>query len=89
MKIRVQVLIESETGNTDAAENIVCLEREDLRLENLGLALAEAKSILAGVQQSMVDRQIEEYIDQEACCSLWEGTAPQRAPSPYVSYAVW
>jgi hypothetical protein len=59
MKIRVQVLIESETGSTDAAENIVCLEREDLQPENLGLTLAEAKSILAGVQKSMVDRQIE------------------------------
>ena len=70
MKIRVQVLIESETGNTDAAESIVCMERDALRPENLGLTLAEAKSILAGVQQFLVARQIEEYIDQEACCAF-------------------
>jgi DNA-directed RNA polymerase subunit RPC12/RpoP len=70
MKIKVQVLVESDAGNTDGVENIVCLERADLRPESLGLTLAEAKSILAGVQKSMVDRQIEEFLNQEACCPL-------------------
>jgi DNA-directed RNA polymerase subunit RPC12/RpoP len=32
--------------------------------------MAEAKSILAGVQKTMVARQIEAYLDQEACCPL-------------------
>ena len=50
MKIKVQVLVESDAGNTDGVEKIVCLERADLRPESLGLTLAEAKSILAGVQ---------------------------------------
>jgi DNA-directed RNA polymerase subunit RPC12/RpoP len=70
MKIRVQVLIESEAGDTDGVDNIVCLERGDLRPENLGLTLAEAKSILAGVQKSMVEKQTDEFIHQEACCPL-------------------
>ncbi len=64
MKIRVQVVIESETGNTDVVENIVCLERRNLQPESLGLTLAEAKSILSGVQKSMVDRQIEKCLDR-------------------------
>ena len=72
MKIRVQVLIESETGDTDGVDNIVCLERGDLRPENLGLTLAEAKSILAGVQKSMVEKQTEKFIHQEACCPICE-----------------
>jgi hypothetical protein len=72
MKIRVQVLIESETGDTDGVDNIVCLERGDLRPENLRLTLAEAKSILAGVQQSMVEKQTEKFIHQEACCPFCE-----------------
>jgi len=70
MKIRMQVLVESETGNTDTVEDIICLEREDLQPENLGLTLAEAKSLLAGVQKTMVDRQIKEYLEQETCCPL-------------------
>jgi hypothetical protein len=70
MKIRVQVLIESETGETNGVENIVCLERRDLLPENLGLTLAEAKSILSGVQKYIVKRQIDEFLDQEACCPL-------------------
>jgi hypothetical protein len=70
VKIKIQVLIESETRNAVGVENIVCLERGDLQPENLGLTLAEAKSILASVQKSMVERQTEEFIHQEACCPL-------------------
>jgi hypothetical protein len=55
----VQVVIESDGGDTKAVENIACLMRGPLRPEDLGLTLDEAKSILAGVQKSMVDRQIE------------------------------
>jgi hypothetical protein len=71
MKIKVQVLFESEAESTDSVENIVCLERGNPQPENLGLILAEAKSILAGVQKTMVERQIEEFLHQEACCPLW------------------
>jgi hypothetical protein len=34
----------------------------------LGLTLAEAKAILAGTQKTMVDRQITDYLIQQACC---------------------
>jgi hypothetical protein len=70
MKIKIQILIESESGNAVGVEDIVCLERGDLQPENLGLTLAEAKSLLASVQKSMVERQTEEFIHQEACCPL-------------------
>jgi hypothetical protein len=70
MKIRVQVLIESEKGERSGVENILCLERGDLIPENLGLTLAEAKSILSGAQKYTVERQVDEFLDQEACCPL-------------------
>ena len=88
MKIRVHVLIESETGNTDAAENIVCLEREDLRLENLGLALAEAKSISLVFSNPWLTDKSRNIRSRSLLLSV-EGTAPQSAPAHYVSYAVW
>ncbi len=66
----MQVVIESDRGANEAVENIVCLERGALRSENLGLTLAEAKAILAGVQKTMLDRQTTEYLEQQACCPL-------------------
>jgi len=68
MKVKVQVIIESDGGTAETVENIVCLERGALQPENLGLTFAEAKAILAGAQKTMVDRQITDYLKQQACC---------------------
>ena len=48
MKVKVQVVIESDGGTTETVENIVCLERGALRPEDLGLTLAETKALLKG-----------------------------------------
>ena len=68
MKVKVQVIIESDGGIAETVENIVWLERGALQPENLGLTLIEAKAILAGTQKTMVDRQITDYLKQQACC---------------------
>jgi len=68
MKIKVQVVIESDGGITEAVENIVCLERGPLRPEDLGLTLAEAKDLLEGVQHTIVEQQIAEYLEHQAHC---------------------
>jgi hypothetical protein len=38
------------------------LERSSLRPEELGLTLAEAKTLLRNMQQTMVTEQISEYL---------------------------
>ena len=68
MKVKVQVVIEADGGATEAVENIVCLERGSLRPSGLGITLAEAKAILAGVQKTMVERQATEYLEQQTLC---------------------
>lgn len=66
MKVKVQIVIESDGGTTEAVENVVNLERGSLRPEDLGLTLAEAKTLLEGVQRTMAERQIAEYLEQQA-----------------------
>jgi hypothetical protein len=55
MKITVQVVIEPGDGPAIVAE-VATLEREKLTGETLGLSLAEGKTILAGVQEHLVQR---------------------------------
>jgi len=43
MKVKVQVVIESDGGDTKAVENIIFMDRGALRPEDLGITLAEAK----------------------------------------------
>ncbi len=58
MRIRVQVLIESDQEATPLhVEEVACFERDQLAPETLGLRLDEAKQMLAGVQQVMTASQ--------------------------------
>jgi hypothetical protein len=54
MKVRVQVIIESDSGTTELVQDIVHLERGALQPGRHGLTLAEAKELLQGVQRAMV-----------------------------------
>ncbi len=56
MKIKVQIVIGSEDRNTETVEDIALLERGSLQPAGLGITLAEAKTILAGMQKTMAER---------------------------------
>ena len=68
MKVKIQVIIESESNEKTVTDEIACLQRGDLSDETLGLTLAEAKDLLASVQEKMVNYQTEEYIQQQRNC---------------------
>src|SRR5262245_8624317 len=70
MKIRVQVIVESDDGVGEVVQDLARLERGQLRPEELGLTLAEAKGLLEGLQRTVVERQIAEYSRQQSSCSL-------------------
>ena len=43
MKLKLQLIIESDSGETELVQEVTKLERHSLRPENLGLTLSEAK----------------------------------------------
>src|SRR5258708_2034380 len=45
------------------------MDRGTLRQETLGLTLAEARSILAGIEQTVVEQQAAEFMAQQRTCS--------------------
>jgi hypothetical protein len=42
MKLKLQLIIESDSGETEVVQEVTKLERHSLRAENLGLMLSEA-----------------------------------------------
>ncbi len=66
MKMKFQIIIEYD-GNR-VVEELGCLQRGDLLPESLGITLREGKELLANVQKSMVEYQIEEYIHHQSRC---------------------
>ncbi len=70
MRMKIQIIIESDSHDTPVTEEVACIQREDLAPETLGLTLAEAKNLLANVQANMVKEQTAEYIEQQCRCPL-------------------
>lgn len=62
MKIKIQLLIESEQGERVVIQDVAQLQRAALTPETLGLTLAEAKGLLHGAQQALVEQQVAEYL---------------------------
>ena len=68
MKLKVQLFIESDSGETEVVQEVAKLERHSLRPENLGLMLSEAKELLHEVQKAMVTHQTTRYLTQQISC---------------------
>ncbi len=69
MKIKIQITVETEEGKPEMVQEVAQLEHGDLRPEALGLTLAEARSILAGIQQVMAEQQAADFVAQRQSCS--------------------
>jgi hypothetical protein len=68
MKLKLQLIIESDSGETEVVQEVTKLERHSLRPENLGLTLSEAKELLQEVQRAMVTHQGTGYVTQQIPC---------------------
>src|SRR6476620_2999810 len=72
MKIKIQVIIEPTSQDQEdqpqVVEEITLLERDTLLPETLGLNLAEAKEIMAGIQNVLTTEQVKEYVEQHRHC---------------------
>jgi hypothetical protein len=78
MRIRVQVIVESDDGVGEMVQDIARLERGQLRPEELGLTLTEAKGLLEGLQRTVVEQQITEYSKQQSSCQLCDKQRSQK-----------
>ena len=69
MKIQVQITIHSDEGQAEVVHEVACLERGPLRPDTLGLSLAEARPILAGLERTMAEGQVAEFVAQGQRCA--------------------
>lgn len=61
MKIKIQMTIENDSGET-AMEDIATINRGELSISTVGLTLKEAKDMTANIQELMTRHQFTEYI---------------------------
>src|SRR5881398_952355 len=68
MRIRVQVVIEGNEGVPPEVHEVADLQRADLGTDTLGLQLAEAKELLARMQEVVVDEQVRACLAAKVAC---------------------
>ena len=70
MKIKFQVIVESDDGQPQIIQEVTEIERSYLQPKNLRLNLTAAKTLLKKVQQTLVEQQVAEYEQQHNSCQL-------------------
>ena len=68
MKVRVQIIVEADDDSPPTVHEVARVERNDLHVDTLGLHLTEAKDLLQKVQEVVVAKQVQRYLDEQAAC---------------------
>jgi len=67
MQFRIEVVAVADDG-AEQRQELVTLTRSEAKLETIGLTLAESKQVLQHLQQTVIERQVDAYLDQERAC---------------------
>lgn len=67
MTFKVQVVTVTESGE-EVVRDVACVERQELTPASLGLAIADSKAILQGLQEVVVEWQMRTYLDTQRHC---------------------
>jgi hypothetical protein len=67
MKFKVQVVTLTDDGE-ESMRGVACVEREELTPANLGVSIVDSKAILQGIQEVVVEWQMQEYLDSRRSC---------------------
>jgi hypothetical protein len=68
MKMTVQLVVCEDDGREETITDVVILEKTCQQIEQVGLTLAEAKSLLAALQQHLVERQASAFVATRTHC---------------------
>src|SRR5262249_32205592 len=68
MNVPVQIVIETEAGESGDVQEILEIERTELRPDTVGLTLDEAQTVLERIQQRLVEQQAAEYLRTQSHC---------------------
>ena len=68
MRVQIQVRIVSDDDTVLSEDVIACFDKGDDQLEEIGLSLEQAKTVLAGAQVSLVAAQATSFLTRHRDC---------------------
>jgi hypothetical protein len=76
MKIKAHLVIDDDDGHEETITDVVVLEKACQQIELVGLTLTEAKSLLAALQQRLVERQAAAFLATRMRCQACSAPLP-------------
>ena len=68
MRVQIQLRIITDDDTVLSEDVIACFDKGDDQLEEIGLSLDQAKTMLAGAQTSLVAAQAASFLARHRCC---------------------
>src|SRR5262249_2442714 len=68
MRVKLQLVMCSDDGQEETVTDVITLNKNNERLEPLGLTLAEAKQLLSTLQRHLLQHQVDTFLDPCSTC---------------------
>src|SRR6516165_11416419 len=69
MRVKLQLVLCSDEGQEETVTDVITLNKNNQRIEHLGLTLAEAKQLLSTLQRHLLQHQVDTFLDTCATCA--------------------
>ena len=69
MRVKLQLVMYSDKGQEETVTDVITLDKDNQRIEPLGLTLAEAKQLLSTLQHHLLQQQIDTFLDPCSTCA--------------------
>jgi hypothetical protein len=68
MRVKLQLVISHDDGREETVTDVIALNKNNQRIEHLGLSLAESKPLLSSIQRRLLQQQINTFVDAHSTC---------------------
>jgi hypothetical protein len=68
MRVKLQLVICNDEGHEETVTDVITLNKNNRRIEHLGLTLTEAKQLLSTTQHRLLQRQVDAFLNTCAMC---------------------
>jgi hypothetical protein len=69
MRVKLQLVLCSDEGQEETVTDVITLNKNNQRIEQLGLTLAEAKQLLSTLQRHLLQQQVATFLDTRSTCA--------------------
>src|SRR5262245_19086179 len=68
MRVKLQLVICNDEGQEETVTDVIALNKNQQRIEHLGLTLAESKQLLSTIQRHLLQQQVHAFLDACSTC---------------------